>query len=82
MSVSIKVRQKNCYRTTEACEIVGISRSTLLRWIRDGVLEDASLRDRRGWRLFTQADIERIEDEVHKVNRSKSGEMSVSNFIK
>lgn len=82
MSISITVRPKTCYRTTEACEIVGISRSTLLRWIRDGILEDASLRDRRGWRLFTKADIERIEDEVHKVNRSKSGEMSVSNFIK
>jgi len=80
--MSITVRQQTCYRTTEVCEIVGISRSTLLRWIRDGILEDASLRDRRGWRLFTKADIKRIEDEVHKVNRSKSGEMRVSNFIK
>ena len=80
--MSITIRQQTFYRTTEACEIVGISRSTLLRWIRDGIVEDAFLRDRRGWRLFTKADIERIEDEVHKVNRSKSGETRVSNFIK
>jgi len=47
--------------------MVGVSRSTLLRWLRSGILKDASHRDRRGWRLFTQADIKRIGAEVNKM---------------
>ena len=54
------------YRTTEACRIAGISRSTLLRWFRSSALKDVTQRDRRGWRLFTEADIERIRYEVGK----------------
>jgi DNA-binding transcriptional MerR regulator len=47
--------------------MVGVSRSTLLRWLKQGVLKDASHRDRRGWRLFTQTDIQRIEAEANRV---------------
>jgi predicted site-specific integrase-resolvase len=47
--------------------MVGISRSTLLRWLRNGILEDVSHRDRRGWRLFAKADIERIQRETHRI---------------
>jgi predicted site-specific integrase-resolvase len=59
-------RNRINYRTTEACRIAGISRSTLLRWFRSGTLKDVTYRDRRGWRLFTQADIERIRYEADK----------------
>ena len=59
--MSIMINGETYYRTKEACQIAGISRSTLLRWLRSGILKDASHRDRHGWRLFTQADIERIE---------------------
>jgi len=45
------------YRTSEACRIAGISRSTLLRWVHDGIVKDASYRDRRGWRLFSTYEI-------------------------
>ena len=59
-------RSRIYYRTAEACKIAGISRSTLLRWFRFGTLKDVIYRDRRGWRLFTQADIERIRYETEK----------------
>jgi predicted site-specific integrase-resolvase len=55
--------------------MAGVSRSTLLRWIRDGVLEDVSHRDRRGWRLFSEADIKRIEEEVHKLKQGRWSQM-------
>jgi len=73
--MSITIRRKVYYRTSEACETAGISRSTLLRWIRDGVLEDASRRDRRGWRLFSEADIKRIEEEVYKLKQGRWAQM-------
>lgn len=63
----ITIQDQTYYRTTEVCRMVGTSRSTLLRLLRNGILEDASYRDRRGWRLFIEADIKRIEAEVNKV---------------
>ncbi len=65
--MSVIISSRTYYRTMEACEMVGVSRSTLLRWLRSGILEDASHRDRRGWRLFTQADIKRIEAEANRM---------------
>jgi predicted site-specific integrase-resolvase len=61
-------RNRLYYRTTEACRMAGISRSTLLRWFRSGTLKDVTHWDRRGWRLFTQADIERIRYEADKAS--------------
>ena len=63
----ITINGETYYRTSEACRITGISRSTLLRWLRNGILRDVSQRDRRGWRLFSETDIKRIKDEANKV---------------
>ena len=61
------INKETYYRTSEVCQMIGISRSTLLRWLNSGILKDASHRDRRGWRLFTKADIKRIKDEANKI---------------
>ena len=63
----IKINGDTYYGTSEAAQMAGISRSTLLRWVDDGIIKDASRRDRRGWRLFTEDAIKRIEDEASKV---------------
>jgi excisionase family DNA binding protein len=60
-------KNQRYYRFSEVCEMVGVSRSTIWRWIKSGILEDSSKRDRRGWRLFTEADLKTIEDEVQRV---------------
>ena len=64
------VTWKRYYTTKEACQLIGISRSTLLRWISNRMIDDASYRDRRGWRVFTQADIERIKAEANKIEEN------------
>ncbi len=61
------INSETYYRTTEVCQMVSISRSTLLRWLNSGIFNDVLLRDRRGWRLFTEADIKRIEGEANKI---------------
>ena len=63
----VTIRGKKYYRTKETCELAGIGRSTFLRLVREGKLKDASHRDMRSWRLFTEADIERIEGKVNHV---------------
>lgn len=47
------------YTTDEAAKELGLSKSTLLRWIREGRILDVK-RDRNNWRVFTAADIARI----------------------
>ena len=57
---------KRYYETTEVCEKVGISRPTLFRWLKRGILSKLH-RDRRGWRLFTEDDLARIRAEATKI---------------
>ena len=54
------------YRTLEVCAQAGISRITLYRWLKAGLLEKR-LRDRRGWGIFTEEDIVTIRAEVERI---------------
>ena len=54
------------YRTSEACQKTGISRATLFRWLKGGILEK-SYRDRRGWRMFTESDLNKIQAEATRI---------------
>jgi predicted site-specific integrase-resolvase len=57
------------YQTNEACKMAGISRATFFRWLKEGTIEDVKHKDRRGWRLFTDEDIEKLKKEAQKVVR-------------
>ena len=67
----VEINGKTYYRTAEICAKVGISRATLFRWLKAGVLKK-TFRDRRGWRMFTENDLElmRAEAEMIKVEYS------------
>ena len=62
----ITIDGQTYYRTFEACKKAGISRATFFRWLKVGTIEDVAHRDRRGWRLFTQSDIVRIQNEADR----------------
>ncbi len=47
------------YSTEEAAAKLGVSKSTILRWFRQGRIEEVR-RDRNGWRVFTGADLKSI----------------------
>ena len=70
--MSTVVNNRTYYRTSEACQTAGVSRSTFFRWLKIGVLEDVPHKDRKGWRLFTQDDIDEIKAEANKI-REVSG---------
>lgn len=65
--MALKMNGKTYYRTIEVCRMAGISRATLFRWLKTGLLPQIH-KDRRGWRLFTEEDIKKIISEAHKVN--------------
>lgn len=66
--MTVEIDGRIFYRTTEALKKIGISRATFFRWLKAGIIEDVLHKDRRGWRLFTDEDIERLRKEAHKVS--------------
>jgi DNA-binding transcriptional MerR regulator len=70
--MTIEINGKTYYRTAEVCAKAGISRATLFRWLKAGVLK-RTFRDRRGWRMFTENDLHlmRAEAEMIKVDYSR-----------
>lgn len=51
------------YSTEEAAEKLGISKSTILRWFKQGRIDEVR-RDRNGWRVFTTSDLKEIRKKV------------------
>ena len=66
----VKINGRVYYRTAEVCELVGIGKSTLFRWIRQNIVKDAEYRDRKGWRLFAEDELRNLKSETNKIQRS------------
>jgi excisionase family DNA binding protein len=64
--VSMEIDGKMYYRTSEACKKTGVSRATLFRWLKAGILEK-HYKDRRGWRIFTEDDLNIIRSEARRI---------------
>lgn len=62
----IEIDGRTYYRTSEVCRKVGIGRATLFRWLRAGILQK-SYRDRRGWRMFTDEDLGKLQAEAKSI---------------
>ncbi|MFQ5652995.1 MAG: MerR family transcriptional regulator [bacterium] len=58
--MAVVIEGKQFYRTNEALSLIGISKATWFRWLKERKIQDVKHKDVRGWRLFTQEDIERI----------------------
>jgi transposase-like protein len=69
----VSINGQTYYRTVEVCRMVGISRTTLFRWLKRGIFGEAGHRDRRGWRLFTKDEVERLREEVNHINETNNG---------
>ena len=64
--MTIEIDGQIYYKTLEACKKTGISRPTLFRWLKAGILEK-SYKNRRGWRLFTEEDLNKIRAEARSI---------------
>jgi DNA-binding transcriptional MerR regulator len=56
------------YSTKEVIEIVGIAKATLYNWLRAGKVPEV-FRDRNNHRVFTEADIKRLQDYKNLIKR-------------
>ena len=64
----LKLNGETYYWTAEACQTAGTTKNTFLRWVKEQRFPDIERRDRRGWRLFTEDDLERLKVEVNRVH--------------
>jgi DNA-binding transcriptional MerR regulator len=55
------VKGQSHYSAQETAKAAGISKVTLLRWIRKGLVKDAKRRDRNNWRWFSEAELSQIK---------------------
>lgn len=68
----VTINGQNYYRTAEVCQMVGIGKSTLFRWTKEDIMSEAEHRDRRGWRLFTEDEINKLKMEVNRIQKSRT----------
>jgi excisionase family DNA binding protein len=61
------INEVKYYTTSEACGLAGTNRSTFLRWVKEGKFEDVQTRDRNGWRLFTDEDLQRLRSRSARI---------------
>jgi predicted site-specific integrase-resolvase len=47
------------YRTKDAAARAGVAKDTILRWLREGKVQEP-IRDRNSWRAFSEEDIQAI----------------------
>jgi predicted site-specific integrase-resolvase len=71
----IKIDGRVYYRTAEVCQIVGIGKSTLFRWIKQDIVKDAEYRDRKGWRLFAEDELLSLKSETNKIQQVRVAKM-------
>jgi predicted site-specific integrase-resolvase len=69
----VVIAEQTYYRTAEVCRIVGVSRNTLFRWLKDGVFCEVEYRDWRGWRLFTPDQLHAAKTKANCVITIRSG---------
>ena len=65
----LKLDDRTFYNTREACKLAGTNRHTFLRWVRQKKFTDVEHRDRNGWRLFTEDDVQRLKAQVNHIER-------------
>ena len=64
----LAIKGETYYRTAEVCRLIGVSRNTLFRWLKEGKFGDSEYRDWRGWRLFTSVQVEKVKNATSQVN--------------
>jgi DNA-binding transcriptional MerR regulator len=65
---NLERNSKKRYKTVEVCKLFDVSRATLFRWEREGLISGPP-RDWRNWRMYTAQNIQEIKQTI----KSRSG---------
>lgn len=60
---------QNQYTTKQVADLIGVDKSTLLRWIKQEKIPDVKLRDGRNWRVWLPEDVEIVKVYHEKIHQ-------------
>jgi len=60
--------EKKLYKTQDICGLYDISKATLFRWEREGLLSRVG-RDWRNWRVYSEDNLKEIRNIIRKKGR-------------
>ncbi len=63
----VQANSKKRFKTIEVCKRFDVSRATLFRWEREGLISDPP-RDWRNWRVYTDQNIKEIKQIIQSRN--------------
>jgi hypothetical protein len=66
----VEINGQTYYRTAEACRMIGLSRTTFFRRLKEGIFKEPECRDRRQWRLFTKDEIVACAVEAYRITKT------------
>ena len=56
----VKQRRVDYFKTAEVAELIGVTKQTILNWLRRGLVTEPERNPATGYRLWTEKDIERV----------------------
>lgn len=64
---TVSVASKKRFKTIEVCKLFDVSKATLFRWEREGLISGPA-RDWRNWRMYTAQNIKEIKQIIQTRN--------------
>ena len=55
-----RVRRTEYFKSAEVAELIGVTKQTLLNWLRQGLITEPERNPATGYRLWTEKDVQRI----------------------
>jgi DNA-binding transcriptional MerR regulator len=56
----VKPRRVEYFKTAEVAELIGVTKQTVLNWLKQGLITEPERNPATGYRLWTEKDIERV----------------------
>ncbi len=66
---SAKHRRVAYLKTSEVAELLGVTRQTVLNWLKKGAITEPDRNPLTGYRLWTEKDVERVRRTLREVGR-------------
>jgi DNA-binding transcriptional MerR regulator len=63
---SLKMRYKAYLNTAEVAELFGITKQTVLNWIRQGKIIEPERNPVNNYRLWSESDVQRVRDMIRE----------------
>ncbi len=69
---SLKMRRKEYLNTAEVAELFGITKQTVLNWMRQGRIVEPERNPVNNYRIWSESDVQRVRDMIRERDLAKT----------